>query len=57
MNEKTMKFIDRFVKRVKGNPPGTCPLAVQLSFLQSARNVILFIGSGTFLVQLFCCGD
>ena len=54
MNEKTMKFIDRFVKRVKGNPPGTCPLAVQLSFLQSARNVILFIGSGTFLVQLFC---
>ena len=21
------------------------------------RNVILFIGSGTFLVQLFCCGD
>ncbi|MCR5147494.1 MAG: FAD-dependent oxidoreductase [Eubacterium sp.] len=38
MNEKTMKFIDRFVKRVKGNPPGTCPLAVQLSFLQSARS-------------------
>ncbi len=38
MNEKTMKFLDRFVKRVKGNPPGVCPLAVQLSFLQSARS-------------------
>jgi len=38
MNEKTMTFIDRFVKRVKGNPPGSCPLAVQLSFLQSARS-------------------
>ena len=38
MNEKTMKFLDRFVKRVKGNPPGVCPIAVQLSFLQSARS-------------------
>ena len=38
MNEKTMKFLERFVKRVKGNPPGVCPIAVQLSFLQSARS-------------------
>ncbi|MCR5102041.1 MAG: FAD-dependent oxidoreductase, partial [Butyrivibrio sp.] len=38
MNEKTMKFIDRYVKRVKGNPPGSCPLVVQLSFLQSAHS-------------------
>ena len=38
MNEKTMKFLERFVKRVKGYPPGVCPLAVQLSFLQSARS-------------------
>ncbi len=38
MNEKTMRFLDRFVKRVKGNPPGVCPIAVQLSFLQSARS-------------------
>ena len=36
MNEKTTKFLDKFVKRVKGNPPGVCPIAVQLSFLQSA---------------------
>ena len=32
MNEKTTKFLDKFVKRVKGNPPGVCPIAVQLSF-------------------------
>lgn len=38
MNEKTNKFLDKFVKRVKGNPPGVCPIAVQLSFLQSARS-------------------
>ena len=38
MNEKTTKFLDKFVKRVKGNPPGVCPIAVQLSFLQSARS-------------------
>ncbi|MCD7835330.1 MAG: FAD-dependent oxidoreductase [Lachnospiraceae bacterium] len=38
MNEKTMKFLDKFVKRVKANPPGVCPIAVQLSFLQSARS-------------------
>ncbi len=38
MNEKTMKFLERFIKRVRGNPPGVCPLAVQLSFLQSARS-------------------
>ncbi|MCR5419886.1 MAG: FAD-dependent oxidoreductase [Lachnospiraceae bacterium] len=38
MNEKTMKFLERFAKRVKGSPPGVCPLAVQLSFLQSARS-------------------
>ncbi|MCR5356060.1 MAG: FAD-dependent oxidoreductase [Lachnospiraceae bacterium] len=38
MNDKTMKFLARFVKRVKGSPPGVCPIAVQLSFLQSARS-------------------
>lgn len=38
MNDKTMRFLERFVKRVKGNPPGVCPIAVQLSFLQSARS-------------------
>lgn len=38
MNEKTTKFLDKFVKRVKANPPGVCPIAVQLSFLQSARS-------------------
>ena len=38
MNEKTTKFLDRFVKRVKANPPGVCPIAVQLAFLQSARS-------------------
>ena len=38
MNEKTAKFLDRFVKRVKANPPGVCPIAVQLAFLQSARS-------------------
>ncbi|MCR5109057.1 MAG: FAD-dependent oxidoreductase [Lachnospiraceae bacterium] len=38
MNQKTMRFLDRYVKRVKGNPPGVCPIAVQLSFLQSARS-------------------
>ena len=38
MNEKTMRFLERFVKRVRGNPPGVCPIAVQLSFLQSARS-------------------
>ncbi len=38
MNEKTMRFLERFVKRVKGNPPGVCPISVQLSFLQSARS-------------------
>ncbi|MCR4690842.1 MAG: FAD-dependent oxidoreductase [Lachnospiraceae bacterium] len=37
-NEKTMKFLARFVKRVNSNPPGVCPLSVQLSFLQSARS-------------------
>ncbi|MBR4174835.1 MAG: FAD-dependent oxidoreductase [Lachnospiraceae bacterium] len=38
MNDKTTKFLDRFVKRVKANPPGVCPIAVQLAFLQSARS-------------------
>lgn len=38
MNERTAKFLDKFVKRVKANPPGVCPLAVQLAFLQSARS-------------------
>ncbi|MCR5215529.1 MAG: FAD-dependent oxidoreductase [Lachnospiraceae bacterium] len=38
MNVKTSKFLDKFVKRVKANPPGVCPIAVQLSFLQSARS-------------------
>ncbi len=38
MNEKTTKFLDKFVKRVKATPPGVCPIAVQLSFLQSARS-------------------
>jgi len=38
MNVKTAKFLDKFVKRVKANPPGVCPIAVQLSFLQSARS-------------------
>ena len=38
MNIKTARFLDRFVKRVKANPPGVCPIAVQLAFLQSARS-------------------
>jgi NADPH-dependent glutamate synthase beta subunit-like oxidoreductase len=38
MNDKTMKFLDKFVKRVKANPPGVCPISVQLAFLQSARS-------------------
>ena len=38
MNEKTTKFLDKFMKRVKANPPGVCPIAVQLSFLQSSRS-------------------
>ena len=38
INEKTTKFLDKFVKRVKANPPGVCPIAVQLAFLQSARS-------------------
>lgn len=38
MNEKTTKFLDKFVKRVKATPPGVCPISVQLSFLQSARS-------------------
>ncbi|MCR4923619.1 MAG: FAD-dependent oxidoreductase [Lachnospiraceae bacterium] len=38
MNEKTMSFLKRYVKRVIGNPPGVCPIAVQLSFLQSAHS-------------------
>ncbi len=38
MNEKTTKFLDKFVKRVKATPPGVCPISVQLSFLQDARN-------------------
>ncbi len=38
MNEKTTKFLDKFVKRVKATPPGVCPIAVQLSFLQDARS-------------------
>ncbi len=38
MNEKTAMFLDRFVRRVKANPPGVCPIAVQLAFLQSARS-------------------
>ncbi len=37
MNEKTTRFLDKFVKRVKATPPGVCPIGVQLSFLQSAR--------------------
>lgn len=38
MNEKTTKFLDKFVKRVNATPPGVCPIAVQLSFLQDARS-------------------
>ena len=38
MNQKTAKFLDKFVKRVKANPPGVCPIAVQLAFLQSSRS-------------------
>jgi len=38
MNEKTNKFIDKFIKRVESNPPGVCPIAIQLSFLQSSRS-------------------
>ena len=38
MNEKTTKFLDKFVKRVMETPPGVCPISVQLSFLQDARN-------------------
>ena len=38
VNVKTSKFLDKFVKRVKANPPGVCPIAVQLSFLQSAHS-------------------
>ncbi len=38
MNEKTTKFLDKFVKRVKAYPPGVCPIAVELSFLQSSRS-------------------
>ncbi len=37
MNEKTTRFLNKFVKRVKATPPGVCPISVQLSFLQSAR--------------------
>ena len=35
MNDKTTKFLDRFVKRVKANPPGVCPIAVQLAFYRA----------------------
>ena len=38
MNEKTMKFLEKFMKRVKATPPGVCPITVQLSFLQDARS-------------------
>ena len=38
MNEKTTKFLDKFVKRVKGNPPGVCPIAVQLSFTKCQKS-------------------
>lgn len=38
MNEKTTKFLDKFMKRVKATPPGVCPITVQLSFLQDARS-------------------
>ena len=38
MNEKTAIFLDRFAKRVRANPPGVCPIAVQLAFLQCARS-------------------
>ena len=34
MNADTAVFLDRFVKRVKATPPGVCPIAVQLAFLQ-----------------------
>lgn len=37
VNEKVTKFLDKYVKRVKACPPGVCPIAVQLSFLESAR--------------------
>ena len=37
-NDRTMKFLDKFMKRVKAYPPGVCPIAVQLSFLQSSRS-------------------
>lgn len=38
MNDKTTLFLDRFVKRVKATPPGVCPIAIQLAFLQCARS-------------------
>ena len=38
MNQRITRFLDRYVKRVKGNPPGVCPLAVQLSYLQCSRS-------------------
>lgn len=34
MNADTAVFLDCFVKRVKATPPGVCPIAVQLAFLQ-----------------------
>ena len=40
MNDKTTKFLDRFVKRVKANPPGVCPIAVQLAFLPDHRPAV-----------------
>lgn len=37
VNEKVAKFLDRHVKRVKACPPGVCPIAALLSFLDTAR--------------------
>lgn len=37
VNEKVTKFLEKYIKRVQACPPGVCPIAVQLSFLESAR--------------------
>ena len=35
---KIGKLLDKFENKVKVYPPGTCPLTVQLSLLQSSKN-------------------
>lgn len=36
MNDLT-KFLDKFARRVKTNPPGACPVSAHLAFLQAAE--------------------